>query len=160
MQSVFGTLVRSLATLRDAESLAGWIATSVRRAAWRESRRLRSIRGGDALEQAAPADASAETSLDEASALERRTMVLRALGAIDERCQHLLQALFIGAAEPDYRAVGERFGIAPNSVGPIRNRCLRRLLESLERLGYAPARAGLPAESAANPCTETRPDAS
>jgi len=153
-QSVFTALVRSLATLRDGESLAGWIATSVRRAAWRESRRARSMRGSDALDAAEPAEAEVGAA-DEASALERRSIVLRALGSIDERCQHLLQALFLGASEPDYHAIGQRFGIAPNSVGPIRNRCLRRLLEALERLGFEPASLGTPVESALNPRTES-----
>ncbi len=155
VQSVFTALVRSLATLRDGESLAAWIATSVRRAAWRESRRTRSMRGSDALDVAEPSEAEAG-SVDEASALERRSIVLRALGSIDERCQHLLQALFLGASEPDYRAIGQRFGIAPNSVGPIRNRCLRRLLETLEQLGFEPASLGIHAQSAEIPRTDSR----
>ncbi len=152
-QSVFTTLVRSLATLRDGESLAGWIATSVRRAAWRASRQSRAMRGSDALDVAGPVETEAGGA-DEVSAVERRTLVLRALGSIDERCQHLLQALFLGAAEPDYQAIGQRFGIAPNSVGPIRNRCLRRLLEALERLGFEPSSLGFPSELAGHPRTE------
>lgn len=53
-QSVFTTLVRSLAPLRDGESLAGWIASSVRRAAWRASRQSRTMHGSDALMPRAP----------------------------------------------------------------------------------------------------------
>ncbi|MEY2796519.1 MAG: hypothetical protein RIR10_2235, partial [Planctomycetota bacterium] len=65
-------------------------------------------------------------------------MILQALGSIDERCQALLRALFLGAGEADYIAIGARFEIAVNSVGPIRNRCLRRLLSALESLGFEP----------------------
>ncbi|MEY3143359.1 MAG: hypothetical protein RLY21_1852 [Planctomycetota bacterium] len=158
-QSVFTTLVRSLATLRDGESLAGWIATSVRRAAWRASRQSRAMRGSDALDVAGPVETEAGGA-DEVSAVERRTLVLRALGSIDERCQHLLQALFLGASEPDYHTIGQRFGIAPNSVGPIRNRCLRRLLEALERLGFEPSSLGILVESTENPRTNPPRDAS
>jgi len=139
-QGVFATLVRSLAGLRDTASLAGWVATSARRAAWRAARRSRLDRGSPAAEDAADDDADAR---DLADAVERRRLVEQALGSIDERCRHLLQALFLGAGDPDYQAIGARFGIAPNSVGPVRNRCLRRMLEALEALGFEPGEHGL-----------------
>ena len=46
---------------------------------------------------------------DEVSAIERRPLVLRALGSTDERCQHLLQALFLGASKPVDHSTGQRF---------------------------------------------------
>ncbi len=141
VQSVFVALVRSLGSLRDGESLAAWISTSARRAAWRALRTARASPTQPMVDD--PSAALTRSELAEAgdlTATEERTALIRAaLDSIDERCRHLLQALFLGAREPDYRAISERFGIALNSVGPIRNRCLRRLLEALKDLGYEPS---------------------
>lgn len=160
-QSVFAALVRSLASVRDADRLAAWIATSARREAWRMARRRRDARATEDIGSHVLAE---DDGSEEAALLERRTSVEHALRSIDERCRELLQALFLGAHEPDYAAIGHRFGIAVNSVGPIRNRCLRRLLEALERLGFEPATHGLlPAaalESGRNARTESRGGAS
>jgi RNA polymerase sigma factor (sigma-70 family) len=138
VQTVFTSLVRSLGTIRDPGGLASWIATSARRAAWRTARRSRAARGGVELAHETAANESAAAD----AALERRLLVEQALSAIDERCRALLQALFLGAHEPDYTSLAVRFGMSMNSVGPVRNRCLRRVLEALERLGYQPADTG------------------
>jgi RNA polymerase sigma factor (sigma-70 family) len=156
MQAVFTSLVRSLGTLRDSGALASWIATSARRAAWRAARRARATRTGADLEQAA-------TGVDlfaADAALERRVLVERALGAIDDRCGALLQALFLSAREPDYTSLAARFGIALNSVGPIRNRCLRRLLEALEALGFEPSSLGISSNNGARHRTDAPPTGS
>lgn len=141
VQSVFVALVRSLGSLRDAESLAAWVSTSARRAAWRAARVARASPTQPLIEDSAAAAAEADRTdaTDAISAEERGAVIRAALDSIDERCRHLLQALFLGAREPDYRAIGERFGIALNSVGPVRNRCLRRLLEALKNLGFEPS---------------------
>lgn len=143
-QTVFAALVRSLASLRESERLAAWIATSARREAWRVARVARAARSTGDIDDAAPIDPDEHS---EAEAFERRTLVTRALASIDDRCRELLQALFLGGQETAYEAIGRRFNITANSVGPIRNRCLRRLLESLERLGFEPSTLGLPARS-------------
>jgi DNA-directed RNA polymerase specialized sigma24 family protein len=88
-------------------------------------------------------DVAAGDSATADAALERRLLVEQALAAIDDRCRALLQALFLGAREPDYTSLAARFGIALNSVGPIRNRCLRRVLEALAAIGYEPASLGI-----------------
>jgi RNA polymerase sigma factor (sigma-70 family) len=141
VQSVFVALVRSLGSVRDGESLAAWISTSARRAAWRVGRTTRASPTGPLIEDS-PAFTARRGGTDAADAVaaeERGAVIRAALDSIDDRCRHLLQALFLGAREPDYRAIGERFGIALNSVGPIRNRCLRRLLKALEDLGFDPS---------------------
>lgn len=136
-QEVFQQLLRSLGTVREIERLAGWIATVASREAWRSNRNARRLRvqSGDAREREANRD-------DEAGALERRSLVSAALGAIDERCQALLRIMFLSGEEQGYSAVAKQFGITENSVGPIRNRCLRRLLAVLEELGFEPSEHG------------------
>ena len=139
-QSVFASLVKSLATLRDSGSLAGWIVTTSRRAAWRVARQAQQARQARDLLASAPVEEPLADPAEEIAAFERRSQVRTALSMIDERCRALLQALFGGTGDPDYAAIGTRFGIAVNSVGPIRNRCLQRLLEALEKVGFRPRR--------------------
>lgn len=143
-QTVFAALLRSLARVRDGERLVAWLVTSTKRESWRIARsRARRAGGDDALAGIATNDdASAEIA-----AVDRRRTVAAALAAIDERCRELLRALFLSGAEQDYAAIGERFGIAVNSVGPIRNRCLRRMLEALQALGFEPSQHGFPVPS-------------
>jgi len=144
-QTVFTALVRSLATVRDGKRLGGWILVAARREAWRVSR-LRKRSGSELPEDERLA---AQEDAREERAFERRQMVAKALSALDERCRELLRVLFLGAQEPDYAAVATRFDLALNSVGPIRNRCLRRMLELLKNAGFEPSEHGFAALSEA-----------
>jgi RNA polymerase sigma factor (sigma-70 family) len=152
-QSVFAALLRSLGRVRDGERLVAWLVTSTKRESWRVGRsRARRAGGDDALAGvAAPDDASAEIA-----AVDRRRTVAAALASIDERCREILRALFFGGGEQDYTAIGARFGIAVNSVGPIRNRCLRRMLEALQALGFEPSQHGFPVPTTATEATDNR----
>lgn len=150
-QTVFANLVRSLARVRDAERLPAWLITTTKREAWRVAR-SRSPQAG-ALELDATASGTIEA---EADAHERRLTVHAALAQLDSRCSDLLRALFLGAADADYTEIGLRFGIAENSVGPIRNRCLRRLLAALEELGFEPTEHGFADSSCSATCTKSR----
>lgn len=145
-QTVFASLLQSLGAVRDVERLAKWLIVTTKREAWRMQRvRKRHTGGGSDVIDAVAEERRAVDEGDEESARhERRQTVLRALGSIDARCQELLRAMFLGAGEGDYTAISERFGIAANSVGPIRNRCLRRLLGALEELGFEPSEHGFP----------------
>jgi RNA polymerase sigma factor (sigma-70 family) len=146
-QTVFTALVRSLATLRDGKRLGGWILVAARREAWRVSR-LRKRMGND-LPEAERLTDDAEAHFghgqEEEQAFVRRQVVGQAFAALDERCRELLRALFLGAQEPDYAAVAARFDLALNSVGPIRNRCLRRMLDLLKSAGFEPSEHGFAA---------------
>lgn len=145
-QTVFASLLQSLGAVRDVDRLAKWLIVTTKREAWRMQRvRKRHSGGGsDVIDVVVEERRASDEGDDEATRHERRQTVLRALGSIDARCQELLRAMFLGAGEGDYTAIGERFGIAANSVGPIRNRCLRRLLGALEELGFEPSEHGFP----------------
>lgn len=138
-QTVFTALLRSLGTVRDLDRLAPWLVTTTKREAWRVARARRRQRGESDLPEPVTTDSDVAESL---STEDRRHAVARALAAIDERCQELLRALFLSAPESDYSGIADRFGIATNSVGPIRNRCLRRMLAELEAAGFNPATHG------------------
>lgn len=141
-QTVFAALLRSLARVRDGERLVAWLVTTAKREAWRVARSRSRRAGGDEALAGVAADTDATAEL---ASIDRRRTVAAALAAIDERCRELLRALFLGGSDQDYAVVGARFGIAVNSVGPIRNRCLRRMLDALQALGFEPSQHGFPA---------------
>lgn len=135
-QEAFLALWRNLGRVRDTASLAGWLATTARRRAWRIARldanRLRREEGRARLE-VDPAPLPAEVVLEE----ERRHLVRRGFASLGERCRRLLDALFF---QPQ-RAYGELaadLGMAVGSIGPTRKRCLEKLRLTLAEGGLSP----------------------
>ena len=63
---------------------------------------------------------------------ERQQAVRASMRRLDRRCQALLMELFGRLEAASYDEVAQRLGIAPNSVGPTRRRCLQKLLSDLE----------------------------
>ena len=58
-----------------------------------------------------------------------------ALEMMDPRCRRLLELLFLSDEEWSYQDIARDLGISPNSLGPIRSRCLTRLRRILKELG-------------------------
>lgn len=135
VQEVFLALLRSLRRLRDRDHLAGWIAQTARRAAWRASKRGRARR--DREEAVARPDLAAAVLPDEALADEEDVHAVRqAFGRIGERCRRLLDLLFVQDERPSYAEIGERMGMAVGSIGPTRTRCLAELESALRAVGF------------------------
>jgi len=133
-QAVFAIAVSRLHRLRDAEQIAGWLATTTRRECWRVMRRRRAVvsAGGDSMTEVPASDATPE---DARVSIEERQIVREGLEELGGRCQELLEALFSAPAEPSYPQISARLGMPVGSIGPTRARCLRRLSEILERRG-------------------------
>lgn len=127
-QEVFAILHRSLSALRDASGLAGFLATTTRREAWRAARTLQPQAGtfpNSEPSTGPPPDRALEQ-------WEQRVRVDNALRTLGGRCERLLRALFTAPGTPNYRAISEQLGMPVGSIGPVRNRCLRKLLQLME----------------------------
>jgi RNA polymerase sigma factor (sigma-70 family) len=112
-------LAESIGTIREPDRLAGWLATTARREAWRVARRARKE---EPLEDAVSVEpAELEVSL---IADERAAALWAALRSLDELCQRLLRLLL---DEVPYRTIAETFGRPVGWVGPTRQRCLKKL---------------------------------
>lgn len=131
-QTVFGIVLRKLNELRDESRLAGWIGRTAQREAWRMRRRRR----GEPLTLDDAAEPAADDDVDLARA-EQQHIVRRGLSELGGRCQELLEALFLGADDPDYQTIAERLGIPVGSIGPTRARCFTKLEAILKKLGIA-----------------------
>ena len=127
VQSVFTIMVGRLGELRDRDRLAGWLAVTARREAWRQAERARRERPMDPgvmPEGAEDPDESDELLL-------RRQAVREAMHRLGTRCRDLLLRAFGTSQVPSYEELAEALGLKLNSVGPTRRRCLEELLEHL-----------------------------
>jgi RNA polymerase sigma factor (sigma-70 family) len=133
-QEVFAALVQRLDHIDDPDRLGAWIVTTARRITWRTIHQRKHMRNSQIELESGAEDVPDTEPLPEhvLARLEEQHEVRKALGRLDERCRRMLTMLFYVEAEvPRYSAVAAELGIAEGSIGPIRARCLERLLKLL-----------------------------
>ncbi|MBN1211715.1 MAG: sigma-70 family RNA polymerase sigma factor [candidate division Zixibacteria bacterium] len=132
-QHIWMTLYKKRKTIRDPVALPAWLIKTTHREAARIARRLRP----DAdIETAEELSDSGDLPDEVIIQLEHRTVFDIALRQLDPRCRRLLEALFYSPHKPSYKAIAKSLNILPNSIGPLRNRCLQKLKEILQKMGY------------------------
>ena len=132
-QTVFISLYRNLAQLKDQDRLSAWLITTTHRESWRVSKRrgkTSSIDDANALEPVS-------VDPDELVATERQQIVRESLTELGGPCERLLKALFLGADEPAYDEIAKQLGIPVGSIGPTRARCLKKLEQIISKKGFA-----------------------
>jgi RNA polymerase sigma factor (sigma-70 family) len=135
-QSVCVTLLERLGSIREPRGLPGWIITTTSRQSWAMLRqRQREVTRPDAPDDE-PVDPQPLPE-DEVLALERQHLLRTALSQLPAHCRRLIDGLFSEADPASYQALARELGIPVNSLGPTRARCLARLRQALETLGYA-----------------------
>ena len=133
-QTVFATLLRHAASIRDQEALPAWLAQTTRRLCWRIVQRQRR----ETAAQHAAHESLSNTPQDSpeaAAVLARFEDAHRVTLALDElggRCRELLRAIFFESDKPDYDRIAERLSMPRGSIGPTRARCLGKLAELLD----------------------------
>ena len=123
-QLVWLKLFQNLTSIRDPSRLAGWLATTTRRECIRVVKaraRFTMIEAFDDMSDPTTKELDASIIKDETVRL-----VAQALNSIDAECRQLLRLL---SAEPalTYGEIAETLNAAPGSIGPWRQRCLRKL---------------------------------
>jgi RNA polymerase sigma factor (sigma-70 family) len=131
-QTVWLRLVENLDRIRDSDRLGGWLVTTARR----ECLRLIRLRSRELVTDS---DSAFDLSHDDPIeghliTRERDLALLRALRAIDERCQLLLRLLSVPEA-PSYEELGAALGMPIGAIGPTRARCLEKLRRRPELKG-------------------------
>lgn len=153
-QEVFFILTQNLHQIEDPERLPSWLLTTAKRATWRMIQKRRRERPSDAgaLSDDSESELGAPGATDASNAVlgttapsmhdllegwNQQEALALGLAQLDERCRDLLQLLFLDHQEPSYEDIGERLQMPTGSIGPTRNRCLRKLRTILENLGYS-----------------------
>jgi RNA polymerase sigma factor (sigma-70 family) len=122
MQTTWLALVESIHTLRDAEALPGWLATTARR----QSLRARNSGGREVPLADLPEEQVPDSAQSAAVAAERADALRAALRRLPARQRALLE-LLVDKAEPSYVEAARHLGLPRGSIGPTRARALARL---------------------------------
>ena len=132
-QHTWMSLYRNRRVIKDPQALPAWlIRTTHRQAVYLYKRRIRASE--------AESDRAIEPQLtlpdEEVHRLEQQAIIELALNRLDKRCKSLLQQLFFASDEKSYLQIARELGIAPNTMGPLRSRCLKRLRRILDEMGF------------------------
>ncbi len=136
-QAVCIILLERLGSIRAPQGLAAWIMTTTRRECLALTRKQRRRRAETPLEAARePLDPEPPAD-EELAALERQHTLKLAVAQLQPPCRELIEALFSDTDEKQsYAQLARRLKLAPNSLGPMRARCLERLRRLLDASGY------------------------
>ncbi|CAM5568794.1 MULTISPECIES: RNA polymerase sigma factor [Streptomyces] len=139
-QTVWFRFAQHLGRIREPHKAGSWLATTAR------NESLKVIRGWQRLTPTddphlldrVSEDRTPEQSLldsEEAAAQSERVRRLwQEFEELGERCRQLLRVL-MASPPPSYQEVSAALGIAVGSIGPLRQRCLRRLRARLDARG-------------------------
>ncbi|WAX76699.1 RNA polymerase sigma factor [Streptomyces sp. KMM 9044] len=139
-QTVWFRFAQNLGRIREPEKTGAWLASTARHECLkvlRNARRLTLTDDPQFLDRVSE-DGTPEQSLleaEEAAAQsERVRRMWQEFEELGDRCRQLLRVL-IASPPPSYQEVSAALGIAVGSIGPLRQRCLRRLRARLEARG-------------------------
>jgi len=129
VQMTWLRLVENLDRITEPEALPAWLATTVRRECLQLIRRTGRQRiGGQAADLDLP---DPDSPVDRRILLDERDAALwRKVAELSETCLRLLRVL-MATPRPRYPEVSAALDMPVGSIGPTRQRCLRRLRELL-----------------------------
>ncbi len=136
-QHTWIALYQKRESLKDPNQLSSWLSTTARREAFRLKKRSRT---SESLDQVSEPIDDSELPDETLERLQLQRQFEEALSEIDGRCRELLFALFFSPQEETYKEIADRLGIAMNSLGPTRRRCLEKLKKTLIELGFLDVR--------------------
>ncbi|GAA2314507.1 MULTISPECIES: RNA polymerase sigma factor [Streptomyces] len=139
-QTAWFRFAQHLGRIREPGKAGAWLASTTRHECLkviRSAQRL-TLTDDPRLLDRASEDGTPEQSLldsEEAAAQSERVRRLwQEFEELGERCRQLLRVL-MATPPPSYHDVSAALGIAVGSIGPLRQRCLRRLRARLEARG-------------------------
>lgn len=139
-QTVWFRFAQHLGRIREPDKAGSWLASTARNECLKVIKGLRRLTPTDdpQLLDRVSEDRTPEQSVldsEEAAAQSERVRHLwQEFEALGERCRQLLRVL-ISSPPPSYQEVSAALGIAVGSIGPMRQRCLRRLRSRLDARG-------------------------
>ncbi|MET9384363.1 sigma-70 family RNA polymerase sigma factor [Streptomyces sp. NPDC002928] len=139
-QTAWFRFAQNLGRIREPHKAGSWLASTARHECLKvlkSSRRLMPTDDPQLLDRVSEDRTPEQSVLDseEAAAESERVRHLwQEFEELGERCRQLLRVL-MAAQPPSYQEVSAALGIAVGSIGPLRQRCLRRLRARLDARG-------------------------
>lgn len=131
-QTAWFRFAQHLGRIREPDKAGSWLASTTRHECLKvikSAKRLTPTDDPQLLDRVSEDRTPEQSVLDseEAAAQSERVRFLwQEFEALGERCRQLLRVL-IASPPPSYQEVSAALGIAVGSIGPMRQRCLRRL---------------------------------
>jgi RNA polymerase sigma factor (sigma-70 family) len=136
-QEVFLTLFQKMDEIEQPDKLRSWLVTTAKFKTWniiRGEKEFVEAKSEDDefdLLSLIPDDSPlADKVLLE---LEEQHLVRTALGKLEERCRTILSMLYLQDEAAAYAEVAKIVGVSDTSISPLRARCLKKLLQILEK---------------------------
>jgi len=136
-QAVCLELIQELPKVREPKALPKWLMQVTAHKCFHWKRHRNRMVSQDDEETKVPESsipAEAELNLRE---VEEEQMLRDALAAISPRCRELIHMLFYEEPRRPYQQVAASLGLATGSIGFMRQKCLDRLKEQLDSLGFS-----------------------
>ncbi len=139
-QTVWFRFAQHLGRIREPDKAGSWLASTARNECLKTLRSLSRLTVTDdpQLLDRISEDGTPEQSLldsEEAAAHSERVRRLwQEFDKLGDRCRRLLRVL-MASPPPSYQEVSAALGVAVGSIGPLRQRCLRRLRARLDARG-------------------------
>ncbi|WP_078884326.1 RNA polymerase sigma factor [Streptomyces sp. NRRL S-340] len=136
-QTVWFRFAQHLGRIREPDKAGSWLASTARNECLRTLRSLSRLTVTDdphLLDGVSEVGAPEQSLLDaeEAAAQSERIRRLwQEFERLGDRCRQLLRVL-MASPPPSYQEVSAALGVAVGSIGPLRQRCLRRLRARLD----------------------------
>ena len=132
-QHTWLSLFRNRRAIKEPKALPAWlIRTTHRQAVYLFKKRVR-VSEAETERALQP---QLELPDDEIHRLEQQVLIEQALGCLDKRCRRLVEQLFFAPDDHSYKEIAKSLGVAPNTLGPLRSRCLNKLRRILHEMGF------------------------
>ncbi|MEU6405156.1 sigma-70 family RNA polymerase sigma factor [Streptomyces sp. NPDC046985] len=141
-QTVWYRFAQHLGRIREPEKAASWLASTARHECLRTLRGLSRLTVTDdprLLDRVSEEGSPEQSLLDSEEAAEQSERTRRLWQEFDrlgDRCRQLLRVL-MASPPPSYQEASAALGVAVGSIGPLRQRCLRRLRARLDAQGMS-----------------------
>ncbi|MEU5538134.1 sigma-70 family RNA polymerase sigma factor [Streptomyces sp. NPDC020362] len=141
-QTVWFRFAQHLGRLREPDKAGAWLASTARHECLKVLKgltRLTLTDDPEVLDRASEDRTPEQTLIDSEEAAveaERIRRLWQEFEALGDRCRKLLRVL-MASPPPSYLEVSAALGIAVGSIGPLRQRCLRRLRARMDARGAA-----------------------
>jgi RNA polymerase sigma factor (sigma-70 family) len=137
-QAVCLDLLTDLSRLRKARALPKWLMQTCYHKCLQSRRRAKrhvALAEEDG-EVPSPNDSPSALPGDLLVQLEKEQMVRDAIAQLSPRCERMIRLLFFETPPRPYQEIAKELGIATGSIGFIRGRCLGKLKQQLENMGF------------------------
>jgi RNA polymerase sigma factor (sigma-70 family) len=134
-QSVCLDMLHDLSSLRDSQALAGWLIRITHNKCFHQLKQSRRFVASETspFELSVSAGEIPENKVGE---LQKEQVLRDAIDSLNPRCRELVQTLFFESPARPYKDVAKSLGLATGSIGFIRARCLHKLGQKLQEMGF------------------------